>query len=106
MTMARETFQQLIRGERPVLVDFYADWCGPCKAMAPVMRQLADAWGNQLKIVKVDVDRNAAVAQQYQVRGVPTFVLFKNGRTVWRHTGAASLRDFNRQLTPHLREQV
>jgi thioredoxin 1 len=82
-----ETFNQLIQSDTPVLVDFYADWCGPCKAMAPVIKDVADAVKGKARVVKVNIDKNAAAAQQFQVQAVPTFILFKKGQVLWRHPG-------------------
>lgn len=82
-----ETFNQLIQSDSPVLVDFYADWCGPCKAMAPVVKEVADAVKGKARVVKVNIDKNVAAAQQFQVQAVPTFILFKNGQVLWRHPG-------------------
>jgi len=87
--MAKKSFQELISSpDMPVLVDFYADWCGPCKSMSPVVQQVAAEYNGKLKVVKVNVDSNQAAAAQYRVQGVPTFILFRDGQQVWRQSGA------------------
>ncbi len=83
----KSSFSQIIQSETPVLVDFYADWCGPCKALAPILKDVKKDLDDAIKIVKIDVDKNAPLAAQYQVRGVPTMLLFKNGKQVWRQSG-------------------
>ena len=83
-------FNSLIHAEKPVLVDFFATWCGPCQVLGPVLKQVKDQLGDQIKIVKIDVDRNQELASKWQVRGVPTMVLFQNGKQLWRQSGVLS----------------
>ena len=84
-------FNQIIQSETPTLVDFYATWCGPCKTMHPILDQLKEKYGDKIRILKIDVDKNQAVAAQFRVQGVPTLVLFKSGNKIWRESGAFPL---------------
>jgi len=82
-----ESFSQLIQSSQPILVDFFATWCGPCKAMEPVIKDVAQTVAGKVRVVKVDIDKQQQIAQQYNVNAVPTFMIFKNGNVVWRHPG-------------------
>lgn len=84
------TFAELTNSEKPVLVDFYADWCGPCRAMKPVLEDLKAELGEQVSIFKIDVDKNPLISEQYGIRSIPTLILFKKGSPVWRKSGVAS----------------
>jgi thioredoxin 1 len=81
------TFSELINSDQPVLVDFYAEWCGPCKVMTPVLVKVVSQLDNKAKIIKVDVDKNPAVAHKYNVQGIPTYIIFKKGQIRWRQSG-------------------
>lgn len=81
------TFNQIIDSHKPVLVDFTAAWCGPCKMMAPILKDVKQEMGEAVKIVKIDVDQNPGTAKEYQIQGVPTLILFKDGKPIWRQSG-------------------
>lgn len=83
----KSSFNDIINSETPVLVDFYADWCGPCKMLAPILKQVKEELGDAIKVIKIDVDKNQPLAGKFQVRGVPTMILFKNGKQLWRQSG-------------------
>ena len=81
------TFNELLKSDKPVLVDFHATWCGPCKAMAPILDAVKVQVGEAVTVVKIDVDKNPTAASDYEVKGVPTLILFKEGKPVWRQSG-------------------
>lgn len=81
-------FSEIINSPTPVLVDFYADWCGPCKMMAPILKDVANEMEGKMRVLKVDVDRNQKAAAKYGIRSIPTIILFQNGKILWRHAGA------------------
>ena len=101
-TPKKETFADILKGDTPVLVDFTATWCGPCKMMKPVLEELHRRKGDRLRILKIDIDQSPAAARAYQVQSVPTLLLFQQGRQLWRQSGviqAASLEKIVDQLT-------
>lgn len=84
------SFDSIITSEKPVLIDFFATWCGPCQALAPILKQVKESLGDRITILKIDVDKNQQMAAQYQVRGVPTMILFQAGKQLWRQSGVVS----------------
>ncbi|MFA9190632.1 thioredoxin [Flavobacterium sp. FZUC8N2.13] len=80
-------FDKLIQSEKPILIDFFATWCGPCKMLSPILKEVKEQLGEQISIIKIDVDKNQQIASQYQVRGVPTMILFQKGKQLWRQSG-------------------
>ena len=92
-------FNEMINGEQLTLVDFFATWCGPCKMMHPILEQLKEKMGDDIRILKVDVDKNEALSMQYRIQSVPTLMLFKKGEMLWRQSGAMSLNDLMQKIS-------
>ena len=97
-----ESFNDVISSGQLVLVDFYATWCGPCKSMHPVLQELKQRLSDQIRILKIDVDRHQNTAAQYRIHSVPTLMLFRNGQTLWRQSGALPLPALLEQVKAHL----
>ncbi len=97
-----DSFETVINSDTPVLVDFFATWCGPCKMMSPILKEVKDKMGDNVKIIKVDVDKNQQLAAQFNVQGVPTLIVFKNGQARWRQSGVVQARQLQQVLNEHI----
>lgn len=86
----KASFQNLITGDMPVLIDFHAEWCGPCKAQAPIIKDVAQTLSGKVRVIKIDIDQNPAIAERYQIRAVPTLALFNKGELIWSQAGMMS----------------
>ena len=93
------SFNDIINKDKPVLVDFFATWCGPCQTMTPILKEVKEDLGDNVKIIKIDVDKNKALATKFQVRGVPTFMIFKKGKQVWRQAVLITKNELKQKIS-------
>jgi thioredoxin 1 len=98
----QQSFKQHIEGDKPVVVDFFAEWCGPCKMMPPILKQVKDAIGADATVLKLDIDRNPAYAQMYSVQSVPTLIIFQKGKIIWRKSGVTPANE----IVQHVRQAL
>ena len=97
-----ESLKDIILGEKPVLIDFFVEWCTPCKAMKPVLENLKQELGDKIRIIKIDIDKNNAIAASYKIQSVPTLMIFKEGKTLWRSSGARQLSELKNIIEKYL----
>ena len=95
-------FDSIINDTRPVIVDFHALWCGPCKVQSPILSEIASEFGERVRVIKIDVDQNPGLASRYHIQGVPTVIIFKNGELVWRQSGVVSKDQLRNIIQPHV----
>ena len=96
-----ETFNEIINGDKPILIDFYATWCGPCKTMHPIIEAIGQEVQGKARVLKIDVDKNSTLATRYQIQAVPTLMIFKNGTVVWKHPGGLDKQNLKNALLAH-----
>ena len=95
-------FDSIINDNHPVIVDFHALWCGPCKVQSPILSEIASEFGERVRVIKIDVDQNPGLASRYHIQGVPTVIIFKNGELVWRQSGVVSKDQLRSIISPHI----
>lgn len=101
-TEKKESFNEILHGDKPVLIDFMAEWCGPCKMMKPVLEELRSRMGNRLRILKIDIDKTPALANSLEIRSVPTLMLFQKGKPVWRQSGVIQAGPLEKIIHSHI----
>ena len=96
------SFGSIIKSEIPVLIDFHAEWCGPCKTVSPILKSLKEEMGESIKLIKIDVDKNQEIASKYKIQGVPTLMIFKSGNLVWRQSGVVPIENLRAEISKHI----